>query len=336
MKAICVTRSRGLELRSIPEPQAPPPGHVKVRISAAAINGGDKSFLQRPAGAALSLGQPAFDIWGASAAGEVAAVGPGVPDGYVGRRVAMYRSLGRGPETIGLWCETAQVPYTTCLRLPDHVDPADYSGSLVNLITAHAFLDKVAADGGGAVLVTAGNSATGRALAVLARARGVCAVLLVRSADVRTELEQHGIADVLVVDDEDGVEAAGRAAGALGVSAVFDGVGGVALTRLLPQLPVNATVYAYGFLGGTEPVSFPTSLLVLRNISLRPFSNFGSATVRHRDRLAQALLALEQICDHPLLRTQVGARFRLDQVEAAMAYDGWNGSKAVLETGARW
>jgi NADPH2:quinone reductase len=336
MKAICVTPARGLELRTIPEPQAPPPGHVKVRVAAAAINGGDKSFLQRPAGGALSLSPVAFDVWGASAAGEVVAVGPGVPDGYWGRKVAMYRSLGRGPETIGLWCETAQVPYTTCLRLPDHVDRADYSGSLVNLITAHAFLDEVAADGAVAVLATAGSSATGCALAVLARARGVPAVLLVRSAEAKAELEQHGIADVHVVDGEDGLEAAARAAEVLGVSAVFDGVGGAALTRLLPHLPINAAVHAYGFLGGAEPVSFPTGLLVQRNLSLRPFSNFGSATVRHHDRLTEALQALEQVCDHPLLRTRIGARFRLDQIEAAMAYNGRGGSKAILEPGLRW
>ena len=331
MKAICVTPERELELRNVPEPQAPPAGHLKVRIAAAAINGGDKSFLKRPPGSALSLGNTTFDIWGASAAGEVVAAGPGVPDGYVGRMVAIYRSLGRGPNTIGLWCETAQAPYTACLRLAGGVDPADYSGSLVNLITAYAFLEELAAQGGGAVLATAGSSATGRALAVLARARDVRAVLLVRSAKAKAELEQHGIADVHVVDGEDGLEAVGRAAEAHGVSAVFDGVGGATLSRLLPHLPIDSTIYAYGFLSGSEQVSFPTSLLSMRNLTLRPFSNFGSATVRDHRRLADALLALEQIGDHPLLRTRAGLRFGFEQIEAAMAYDGVAGSKAIVE-----
>ncbi len=46
------------------------------------------------------------------------AAGSGVPDGYVGRRVAVYRSIARGPDVVGPWCERAQVPYTACLRLP--------------------------------------------------------------------------------------------------------------------------------------------------------------------------------------------------------------------------
>lgn len=308
MKAICVTPERGLELRDVPEPRDIPAGHLKVRIVAAAINGGDKSFLKLPAGSALSLGHTAFDIWGASAAGEVVAAGSGVPDGYVGRKVAIYRSLGRGPNTIGLWCRTAQVPHTACLRLADDADAADYSGSLVNLITAYAFLEEVAQPGR-AILATAGSSATGRALAVIARARDVRAVLLVRSARAKTELEQHGIADVYVVNGENGLEAAVCAAEACGVSAVFDGVGGVALSRLLPHLPIGSSIYAYGFLGGAEPVTFPTSLLTSRNLTMRPFSNFGSATVRDNGRLANALIALEQVGDHPLLRTRSGHVF---------------------------
>ncbi|WP_375382131.1 alcohol dehydrogenase catalytic domain-containing protein [uncultured Sphingomonas sp.] len=326
-----MTPERGLELRNVPEPQNPPSGHLTVRILAAAINSGDKSFLKRPAGGALSLGDIAFDIWGASAAGEVVASGPDVTEGYVGRKVAIYRSLGRGPDTIGLWCETAQVPFTSCLRLPDDVDPADYSGSLVNLITAYAFLEDVSARGDSAVLATAGSSATGRALAVLARARGIRALLLVRSMQAKAELEQHGITDVYLVDGEDGLEAASRAAEACGASTVFDGVGGAALGRLLPHLPLGSTVYAYGFLGGPEPVSFPSSLLNGRNLTLRPFSNFGSATVRDRDRLAAAFLALEHLGDHPLLRTRVGSRFRIEQIEAAMAFSGIAGSKAIIE-----
>jgi NADPH2:quinone reductase len=330
MKAICVTPERGLELCDVPELRDIPAGHLRVRIVAAAINGGDKSFLKLAAGSALSLGHTTFDVWGASAAGEVVAAGSGVPDGYVGRKVAIYRSLGRGPNTIGLWCQTAQVPHTACLRLADDVDAADYSGSLVNLITAYAFLQEVA-QSGRAILATAGNSATGRALAVIARARDVRAMLLVRSAGAKAELEQHGIADVYVVNGEDGLESAGRAAEACGVSAVFDGVGGVALSRLLPHLPIGSSIYAYGFLGGAEPVTFPTSLLISRNLTMRPFSNFGSATVRESGRLADALLELEQVGDHPLLRTCIGSRFRFDQIETAMAYEGIAGSKAVFQ-----
>ena len=77
MKAICVTPGRELEVRDIPAPSAPAPGHVLIDMDASAINHGDKTFLRMPtaAGNAFSLGQ--HDVWGASGAGRVVAVGAG-------------------------------------------------------------------------------------------------------------------------------------------------------------------------------------------------------------------------------------------------------------------
>ena len=257
------------------------------------------------------------------------AVGAGVPDGYLGRKVAIYRSLGRGPDTIGLWSELAQVSYTSCLRLPEGTDPAEYCGSLVNLITAYAFLEQVAGQGGG-VLATAGGSATGQALAVLARARDVAAVLLVRSEEERARLERCGLTDVYRTIGDEGWDAVAQAAHTRGVTAVFDGVGGGLASRLLPHLPRGVSFHAYGFLAGPEPIAFPTALLIAKSLTMHPFSNFQSATVRDPDRLAAALLDLETMVDHPLLRTKVGRRFGLDEIEAAMAFEATPGAKAVL------
>ena len=330
MRAICVTAERELEVRDVPEPRDPPPRHLTVRIEAAAINHGDKTFLKRPEAAGPTLASSGHDVWGASAAGRVVAAGLGVPAGYVGRQVAVYRSIGRGPHTVGLWCETAQVPYTACLRLPDGSDARDYSGSLVNIITAYAFLDTAAAEGHRAVVATAGGSATGHALAALARRRGVAALVLVRAAAAKTELERHGIEDVLLVEGEAALEAFGRRAEALSATAVFDGVGGRALSRLLPHLAQRSIVYAYGFLAGPEPVAFPSALLMARNLTLRRFSNFETPTVRDPQALERSLHALEAELGDPLLFTRVGRTFGLEEVEAAMAYEASPGAKAVF------
>jgi NADPH:quinone reductase-like Zn-dependent oxidoreductase len=111
----------------------------------------------------------------------VVAVGAGVPAEYTGKQVVVYRSLGRSPESIGLWCERAQVPSSACLILSEHVRARDYSGSLVNVMTAYAFLEEIAEAGHKGVIVTAGNSATGHALAALARSRKLPAIFLVRT-----------------------------------------------------------------------------------------------------------------------------------------------------------
>jgi hypothetical protein len=83
------------------------------------------------------------NIWSTSAAGIVTQIGSGVPERFVGRKVAIYRSLQRDKSFLGLWCQTAQIPYQACLLPPEHADARDYSGSLVNAVTAYAFLEQI-------------------------------------------------------------------------------------------------------------------------------------------------------------------------------------------------
>jgi NADPH2:quinone reductase len=102
MRAICVDESRNLQLRDISSPSAPPPGYVTVKITAAAINHGDITFLKLPGAAGGAPAARAENIWGSSAAGIVAKIGSGVPERYMGRKVSIYRSLQRDKAFLGL------------------------------------------------------------------------------------------------------------------------------------------------------------------------------------------------------------------------------------------
>jgi NADPH:quinone reductase len=330
VKAICVTPSRELEVRDIPLPQEPQPGHILVDMDASAINHGDKAFLSRPLVGGKYLAAGRYDVWGASGSGKVIAVGEGVPVDYAGKQVAIYRSLDRSPDSIGLWCERSHVPYTACLILPDHVRARDYCGSLVNVMTAYAFLDQIAAEGHKGVIVTAGNSATGHALASLARRRSVPAIFLVRSEAARASLQQHGVEHVIVTAEEDFQSKLGALAAELEANAVFDGVGGDLLSSILPVLPMNSTIYIYGFLGATVPVSLPTALLMMKNLTIKRFSNFESETVKDQRKLMAAFRQLEAWIDDPMFATDIGKEFGFDQIDQAMAYESKPGAKAVF------
>lgn len=329
MKAICVTPSRGLEVREIPTPSAAAPGHVLVDMDASAINHGDKTFLKMPTALAGVVAARQHDVWGASGAGTVVAVGAGVPAGYAGRQVAIYRSLGRTPESVGLWCATAQVPYTSCLILPAPVRARDYCGALVNVMTAYAFLDEIVAAGHKGIVVTAGNSATGLAMASLARSRGLPAIFLVRTEAAREALCRSG-ADHVIVTGEGYAEQLAALCVQLETTAVFDGVGGALLGQIAPSLPMNSTVYCYGFLDGAAPFSMQSALVMMKNLTIRRFSNFESRTVKEPERLVAALAALEAIIDDPMLTTRIGQEFGYDQIEQAMAYESREGAKAVF------
>ena len=329
MKAICVTGSRGLEVREIPTPSEAAPGHLLVDMRASAINHGDKTFLRMPTAAGRALAPVRFDVWGASGAGRVVAVGEGVPAEYAGKQVAIYRSLGRSPESVGLWCERAEVPYTSCLILPEHVDARDYSGSLVNVVTAHAFLEEIAEAGHRSVIVTAGGSATGYALAALARKRNLPAIFLVRTEAAREALRRTG-AEHVIVAAEGFTDKLGPLSAELGATAVFDGVGGDLSGKIAPCLPMNSTIYIYGVLGGSAPLSIQSVLFMMKNLTVRRFSNFESPTVTVREKLVAALKALEGLIDDRMFATRIGKEFSYEQIEQAMAYESSEGGKAIL------
>jgi NADPH:quinone reductase len=329
MRAICVTPSRGLEVRDIPTPNQPAPGHILVDMDASAINHGDKTFLKMPTALGGALAVRQHDVWGASGSGRVVAVGAGVPADYAGKQVAIYRSLGRSPESVGLWCERAQVPYTSCLILPDRVRARDYCGSLVNVVTAYAFLEEIVEAGHQGVIVTAGNSATGYALASLARSRKLPAIFLVRTEAAREALGRLGVEHVIVTN-EGFTERLGVLSAELGTTAVFDGVGGDLLGRIVPSLPMNSTIYFYGFLGGASPISIQSMLFMMKNLTMRRFSNFESRTVKEHEKLVSALKALEGVIDDPMFATRIGKEFSYAQIELAMAYESLQGGKALL------
>lgn len=329
MKAVCVTEARQLEIRDVPTPTEAPSRHLLIEIEASAINHGDKTFLSRPA-ATLGLNTSRHDIWGASAAGTVLSAGPEVPSGFVGRKVAIYRSLTPSAQTIGLWAELAVVPFTSCVILPENLSAKDYSGSLVNVITAHAFLQTIAAEGHTGVIVTLGASATGLALAALARQKKIPVVYLVRSQEASEQLRALDLEHVLVTSD-DGFDAKfEQLTEQLNTTAVFDGVGGELITRIAPRLPPNSTVWFYGFLAGAAPVSAPSGIFMAKNLTMKSFSNFNSATVRDTATLQGALEYLRTQIAAPLLRTKIGKIFHLAEIREAMAYETKPGAKAVL------
>lgn len=330
MKALCVTENRALELRDIQSPSNPPPGYVNVKITAAAINHGDITFLKLPIAASLATGARLESVWGASAAGTITEIGANVPSSSLGRKVAIYRGLESASDGLGLWCETAQIPYGACLLLPDHVDAKDYSGSLVNVVTAYAFLETAAAEGHHGVVVTAGGSATGRAIAVLARRRGMPILTIVRSDRAKGEILKSGVDEGHILDSghPNFMDDLGKKAKDIRTTAVFDGVGGAFISQIIGALPAKSSIYFYGFLSGAERVEFHSSIFMFKDLTMKRFSNFETTTVKDEKKKLEMLKDLEGCIEDPLFKTSLGKDFELGEVKAAMEYKG--GAKKAI------
>ncbi len=329
MKAICVTESRTLEVRDVPIPETIPSGHILLTLDSATITHGDKFFLTRPLPGGGMVGGR-YDVYGSNGAGTVVAMGPDVPARYTDKQVLIYKSLVRSAESIGVWSERVLVPYSSSLILPDNINARDYNGSFANVLTVYAFLSEILAAGHKGIIVTAGTSATGLIAASMTRKRMLPAIFLVRSPSAREQLLKSGVEHVLLTSEPDFESRLEPLAAKLGTTAVFDGLGGDLLTRLLPRLPMNSTAYLYGFLGGPVPISLPTMLIMGKNLTLRRFANLETATVSNPRALADAMTEIEGLIDDPLFKTRIGSEFSFEQVHQAISYEEASGARAVL------
>jgi NADPH2:quinone reductase len=328
MKAICLIAKEGVKFQRVPAPVKANPDHVIIKMIACAINPGDQAFINRPLppGSSISL----YNVYGASGAGTIIAVGAGVQEGYIGKKVSSYRSLRSSDSLIGTWCEYSHMPIADCVLLPDNANPDEYSGSLVNIITPYGFLKQVSAEGHKGILSTAGASATGIALAGICQAYNFPLIPIVRNEASKAELEALGATNIVVQNDPAFKQQLQAMAQKEETTAIFDGVGGEILNKIIDLIPNNSTIYSYGYLGGETPLTINTRVLTSKGISIKPFANFKTQTVRDPQQLEKALKEIGELIHMPHFKTKPGKKFRLEQINDALSFSAEKRAKAVL------
>ncbi len=327
MKAIVLSNDV-LMVQNVEKPQKAEAGHLIIKMNSSAINSGDKFFLKYPAppGTVKSL----YDIKGVSGVGEVLQTGEGVPNEYLGKNVTFYRQLRFSESVVGSWCEYAHVHYLDCVILPDSADPGEYSGSMVNIITPFAFLKQIINEAHKGIISTAGNSATGIALLGFCLTYDFPLISIVRNEEGRKELERLGAKNIVVQSDPDFSRHLTDIAQTLNATAIFDGVGGDILNKILALIPRGSVIYSYGYIGDSVPFSFHTSTLALKNITIRPFANLNTETVRNPEKLETALKDISELIYMPHFKTKIGKKFKLEDINEALLFIPENGGKAIL------
>ncbi len=298
MKAITIKSKGQLEIKDIPQPMEVNDKYLLVKMYAAGINAGDVLFINGLFPNSRPLPLSRYNIAGVSGVGKVVEIGGGVPKYYKNKFVMIYRSLKFDESVIGTWSEYCLLHYLQCSVIPGPINPMDYAGSLVNIITPYAFIKQIQTERHQAVLCTAGNSATGKALLAIALKYDVQVVMLVKNEKAKAELQSLGAQHVIVNTSLNFKEELGSCLSSLNATAVFDAVGGSILNRIMDTLLPKTTIYCYGFLGGIEPLSFHTRLL-MKGITIRAFSNFQTETVQNDIYLQQALEDISSLLGTP-------------------------------------
>ena len=289
---------------AVPEPGR---GEVRVRMRLAPIHNHDLFTVRGQYGWKPTL--PA--IGGSEGCGVIDAVGEGVEGFAPGQRVTA--ASGRGT-----WAEYFVADARMLVPVPDAM-PDELAAQLVAMpLSALMLLDTLAVEPGQWIVQNAANGAVGKTLAMLAAARGVRVLSLVRREQGVAELEALGVEDVLCTQAEGWRDEARQRLGKEAARAAVDSVGGSASADLCALLGNGGVLVSFGAMGG-EPMHVPPGDVIFRDVQVRGF--WGSRTSREMaaERKRALFAELIQRALDGQLRLPVDAIYDLEQVAEAAA-----------------
>jgi NADPH:quinone reductase-like Zn-dependent oxidoreductase len=231
-----------LEYGDFPTPQAGP-GQVLVRLKAAALNHLDIWVRQGWPG--LQLDYP--HIPGADGAGEIAALGEGVTNWYLGERVVINTNLScgtceyclagmdnrcndwglLGETTRGTYAEYIAVSSRNLLRIPDGFGEHEAAASALVFLTAwHSLVKRGQLAAGETVLIVGASGGVNLASLQIAKLSG-CRVIVVGSGRKKLAMADSLGADHLIdrSQDENWAKVVYNITRKHGVDIVVDNVG---------------------------------------------------------------------------------------------------------------
>lgn len=322
-----------LQDRTVP---APGPGDVLIRVTTVGVCGSDAHYYREGRIGEFVVDRPL--VLGHEAAGVVVAVGDGVPENRIGRRVSIEPQR---PDPASV--ETRRGDYNLCPHMQFYATPP-IDGALCDYVTigaafAHPVSDAVSDDAaalceplsvgiaavrkarvtaGSRVLIT-GAGPVGIVTAQVARAFGAVEIIVTDLDERRREIAtSFGATAVLdpAVDDTSG----------LNVDAYIDASGAPAAVGAgIRSVRPAGTVVLVG--SGAESMTLPVQLVQNRELVL-------TGVFRYANTWPTALALVES--GRVDLDAMVTARFPLERVTDALESDRVPGNiKAVVDVTAR-
>jgi NADPH2:quinone reductase len=312
----------GLALEERPDPGAPGPAEVRLRIAAAGLNYAD---LLVTAGKYQVKHQPPF-VPGFEAAGIVEAIGSQVTGFKVGDRVMAI------PEA-GAFAEIAIVPADCVYAVPKGLDAAEAAGFPIAYGTSYlALVEQAKLQAGEILLVHGAAGGVGLTAVEIGKALGARVIATARGAEKCAIATAHGADHVIDYKTEDIRARVKQLVG--GVDVVYDPVGGAVFEASLRVVNWNARLLIIGFAGGPVP-QIPANILLVKNVAAMGFY-FGSWRQRRPDLVAKGFEALDGMAQACRLKPLISHRLPLPEFRQALELIQSRRStgKVVLVTGA--
>jgi NADPH:quinone reductase len=295
-----------LKVVDLPQPQ-PQASEILVRVRAAALNFPDVLMV---AGGYQHKPELPF-IPGMEAAGEIAALGPGVTGCAVGERV----TFGKRP---GCFAEYAVVPADSLtIKVPDGWSFAEGAAYRVGATTAYnALVHRAALRKREVLLVHGATGGMGMAAVQLGRHLGA-QVIATGGDDARLEVVRAQGADFVInYRDTDFVPLVKDLSDGRGADVIFDPVGGAIFERSLRCAAFGARLLVIGFTSG-DPSTLKSNHVLIKCLSVIGV-RAGEHARHHRPFADDYARELPRLAALGVMRPHISPRFPLERVADAM------------------
>nr|WP_282446411.1 zinc-dependent alcohol dehydrogenase family protein [Paenibacillus silvae] len=286
----------------------PAPGELLVRMSARPINPSDLIPVRGAYPHRTML--PA--VPGFEGVGIVEAVGPGVSNQMLGRRVLPLR----GENT---WQEIVKTSERFAVVVPEDID--DYSASQIYINPVTAWLictDVLNLTHGHTLIVNAGGSALGRIFAQLSQICGFQLIAITRNDCHTVDLLHLGAVSVVNTTKELLPERIAALTGGRGADAAVDCIGGTDGEQLVNCLKPSGTVISVGLLSGITPLWHEVTKGTQVNVRLFWLKHWVERCSQERwEQVFHELMEL--VRSGRLVMANIRAAFELENVRQAIA-----------------
>lgn len=311
MTAVVLESYSGAEALRVEQRPVPKPGNneVLVKIAASPINPADLAFLEGLYG----IKKPTPVVPGLEGSGTVIDVGGGLMGRYLrGKRVACV-----SPDTgDGVWAEYMVTTAEYALPLDDSVGLEQGAMTVINPLTALAFMEIAKKGGHKAIVLTAAASALGQMINRLGQREGIQVINVVRR-DTQVELlQQQGASIVLNENDADFERRLHDACHRRESRLAFDAVAGALTDQLLEAMPPRSKVTVYGGLSDESAQANPGQLI----FQDKSVDGFWVSTWLENKNFLQLLMLWRrgQKLQSAELRSKIRAQYPLQEAKKAI------------------
>lgn len=244
----------------------PKAGEVRIRVQTVGLNRAEALYTR---GQYLEQARLPSGI-GYEAAGVVEAVGPGVDQTWIGRKVSTVPGFSMNDYPV--LGEEAVVPVSTVACYPEKLSPVEAAAIWMQYLTAWGGLINIGRivkqD---FVLITAASSSVGLAAIQITKEEGAIAIATTRTSKKRDELLALGADHVIATAEEDLIARVKQITDGKGARVTFDPVAGPFVEQLAGAAAHHGILLEYGSLS-LQPTPFPLGPALHKQLTMRGYT----------------------------------------------------------------